>query len=119
MIMAQEYDFPVYGTQGGGLVRRSGDHYVFVEKPNCPGLEVGDKMPDEWGLAPANQAAREEMSETDDDDHFLVGGDVDPSEDDGWPDDDIGPLDFGDYDDGGGAARFPDAGSQWTRSSEN
>ena len=60
--MSAEHDYPVWGTQGGGLVRQSGAHYIFVEKPDCPGLDVGDRMPDEWGLAPANNAARDEMS---------------------------------------------------------
>ncbi len=46
------YPYPVYGTQGGGLVRydRLNRSYVFVVKPNCTGPEVGDLMPEEWGL---------------------------------------------------------------------
>ena len=47
----KSYNFPVWGTQGGGLVReveRGRDRYIFVEKPDCPGLDVGDFMPDEW-----------------------------------------------------------------------
>jgi hypothetical protein len=55
-----EYDYPVYGTQGGGLVRSVGDQYIFVEKPDCPGLDVGNTMPEEWGVIPANEAARRE-----------------------------------------------------------
>ena len=57
------YDFPVFGTQGGGLVREVNGKYIFVEKPQCPGLDVGDEMPDEWGIAPANLAASQEMED--------------------------------------------------------
>jgi hypothetical protein len=57
---AKEYPFPVFGTQGGGLARqigRTGQTFIFVEAPDCPGLDVGDTVPQEWGLAPANQPA--------------------------------------------------------------
>ena len=60
-----EYPFPVYGTQGGGLARwTEGDNprhasLVFVEAP--PGfegeLEVGDLVPEEWGYVGANKLA--------------------------------------------------------------
>mgnify|MGYP001577689940 CR=1 FL=1 len=63
----RQFHYPVYGTQGGGLVRQVGTTYIFVEKPDCPGLDVGDAMPEEWGLAPANDRAREEMNRGDDD----------------------------------------------------
>ena len=59
--MARVYDYPVYGTQGGGLVREVNGVYVFIEKPTCPGLDVGDKMPEEWGIIPANDHALDEM----------------------------------------------------------
>lgn len=61
----QYNSYPVYGTQGGGLVRwdERNQNYVFVEKPDCPGLEVGDFMPIEWGLGgQANKPAEEEVS---------------------------------------------------------
>ncbi len=54
------FKFPVWGTQGGGLVRAVSGKYIFVTEPNCPGLTVGDEMPEEWGLAPANDLARQE-----------------------------------------------------------
>lgn len=60
------YNFPVFATQGGGLVREVGKNpykYVFVEKPDCPGLEVGDYMPEQWDLIPANQHAREVLDQ--------------------------------------------------------
>ena len=63
--MSRTYDYPVWGTQGGGLVRYVGGTCIFVEKPNCPGLDVGDKMPEAWGVIPANWHARQEMKETD------------------------------------------------------
>jgi len=58
----REYDYPVWGTQGGGLVREVGKKYIFVTKPTCPGFDVGDEMPEEWGIGPANKLAREEMA---------------------------------------------------------
>jgi hypothetical protein len=41
-----------YATQGGGKVERVGDSYFFVERPDCPGFNIGDKMPKEWGIVP-------------------------------------------------------------------
>jgi hypothetical protein len=55
-----EYLYPVYTTQYGGMVRWVGDTrtYIFVEKPNYPGeLDVGDTMPQEWSVTPANEEA--------------------------------------------------------------
>ena len=56
--MERKFNFPVWGTQGGGLVREVGNTYFFVTKPDCPGLDVGDDMPEEWGVVPANELAR-------------------------------------------------------------
>lgn len=55
-----EYNFPVYGTQGGGLVREVGEKFIFVEAPpDFQNLTVGSEMPDEWGTVPANELARQ------------------------------------------------------------
>lgn len=63
----KEYPFAVFATQGGGLVREvktdKGFIYIFVEAPDCPGLGVGDFMPEEWGIVAANRQAREEIDE--------------------------------------------------------
>ena len=59
----KEYDYPVWATQGGGLVREVGEKYIFVERPNCPGLDVGDEIPEEWGVIPANERARKQLEE--------------------------------------------------------
>jgi len=59
----EKYNFPVFGTQGGGLVRQVGDCYEFITKPDCPGLEIGDIMPDEWGIVAANDLAIQEEVE--------------------------------------------------------
>lgn len=59
--MAKEYDYAVWATQGGGLVRKVGGVYIFIKKPDCPGLDVGDIMPEEWGIIPVNIHARNEM----------------------------------------------------------
>jgi hypothetical protein len=69
--VAKSYEFAVYGTQGGGLARRIGDTYIFVTMPDCPGLDVGDEVPKEWDLQPANQLALEE----DDRDQSMSGMD--------------------------------------------
>ncbi len=64
----ESYDFPVYGTQGGGLVRQQGDGFIFVEVDknlHHMGLNVGDKLPHEWDMIPANEAARQEMERED------------------------------------------------------
>lgn len=61
------YDFPVWGTQGGGLVREVDGKYLFVEAPkDFPELTVGSEMPEEWGLAAANDLALNECREIND-----------------------------------------------------
>ena len=50
----REYNFTVYRTPGGGLVREAGNILIFVTKPACPGLDVGDEMPEMWDYQPAN-----------------------------------------------------------------
>lgn len=62
--MSRVYDFPVYGTQGGGLAREVNGTFIFVTKPDCPGLDVGDEVPREWGLVAANDLARVQDEET-------------------------------------------------------
>jgi len=59
----RQYNYPVWGTQGGGLVCDVGGKLIFVEKPDCPGLDVGDEMPAQWSLIPANQLAMEKMDQ--------------------------------------------------------
>lgn len=62
--MERTYNFPVFGTQGGGLVRQvARNTYIFVEKPECPGLDIGDYMPEEWGIIAANRQATELIEE--------------------------------------------------------
>lgn len=52
-------DFAIFGTQFGGLARAWGDQYlVFIKKPDCSGLDVGDKVPDDWSIAPVNHRAK-------------------------------------------------------------
>lgn len=63
-------DEPLFHTQGGGIVRetRNGDshEYHFVDEPDpCLNLKVGDLMPEEWGIHPANKAARRLMEQED------------------------------------------------------
>ena len=54
-------NFSVWGTQGGGLVRDVNGSFIFVENPDCPGFNVGDEMPEEWGVEPANELAEAEL----------------------------------------------------------
>ena len=61
-IPEKAYSFPVWNTQGGGLVREINGTYIFVEAPpNGMGLGIGDELPEEWGLIPANKLASLEM----------------------------------------------------------
>ena len=53
----QSYRFPVYSTKGGGLVRPVNGAYVFVSESDLPGLGVGEIMPKNWWIVPANQLA--------------------------------------------------------------
>ena len=62
-----EYSFAVWGTQGGGLVRLNFGRYVFVEVPEGFGFSIGQAVPAEWDLAPANERARQH--ECADEDH--------------------------------------------------
>lgn len=55
----EKYGFPVYATQGGGLVREIDGNFFFVENPFIEGFGVGDKMPSGWTLIPANKLADE------------------------------------------------------------
>lgn len=61
--MEKVYPFPVWGTQGGGLAEKKGGQYYFIEAPNCPGLEIGDQVPDEWDLAPARGVGADHATE--------------------------------------------------------
>jgi len=57
------YPYPVWATQGGGLARQMGKTFIFIEKPDCPGLDVGDDVPEEWDLQPVNEPARNETED--------------------------------------------------------
>lgn len=68
MAQEREYKFPVFGTQGGGLVREikttEGFKYIFVEvPPEGMGLGIGDDMPEMWDIIPANRQACEAIRE--------------------------------------------------------
>lgn len=59
----KKYPFPVFATQGGGLVQEVAKGvYQFIEAPDpCTGLKVGDFKPDMWGIVAANKRAQEEV----------------------------------------------------------
>ena len=62
-----KYNFPIFATQGGGLVREVSQNpylYVFVEAPpQGMGLNVGDFMPEMWDIIPVNNRARRMIHE--------------------------------------------------------
>lgn len=61
MSVEKRYHFPVWATQGGGLVREIHGTFIFVTQPDVRGLGIGDEMPEEWGIAPANKLAQQEI----------------------------------------------------------
>ena len=67
--MERNYNYPVYSTSKGGIVAELTANppriYLFIEPPNCSGLHVGDRMPEEWQTFPANQLARDEARRED------------------------------------------------------
>ena len=66
--MANNYDFPVYRTQGGGLVKEVDGKLVWVETPTSSAfarMKIGDEMPEEWDIAPGNELARKELIQDD------------------------------------------------------
>lgn len=50
----------LYTTQGGGVCRFDGQHYYWTEVPawltTAQAAEVGDTIPDEWGVTAINDA---------------------------------------------------------------
>ena len=53
--MSKTYDFQTYATQGGGLAEWDdlNKRYIWVESPEqFPDMEVGDPVPEEWGIVP-------------------------------------------------------------------
>ena len=64
--MCEDIDYPVYGTQGGGLAQFKDGKAVFIEAPkDFPELKVGDEVPERWDLQPANDAAHQAAYEDD------------------------------------------------------
>jgi hypothetical protein len=61
-MMDKKRNYAVWATQGGGLVRETGGIFIFIEPPEW-GFQVGDEMPEEWGIAPANDAAQAEWDD--------------------------------------------------------
>ena len=60
--MKKGYNFAVWGTQGGGLVREVNGKFVFVEPPsNFPEFNVGSEKPFDWDIIPANEFARQDL----------------------------------------------------------
>jgi len=39
-----------YGTQGGGIAEMKSEKAYFIEPPNWGSFQVGDEVPEEWGL---------------------------------------------------------------------
>lgn len=54
---------PLYTTQGGGVCRYVNGVYIWIETPKdaCfAEMQIGDAIPEEWGVAALNSAAVEE-----------------------------------------------------------
>lgn len=62
---AEQFPFPVYATQGGGLVKEIAGSgvYRFVTDTGIPGYGIGETMPADWSTFPANRLAREMAKE--------------------------------------------------------
>ena len=57
--MSRVYDYAVWSTRGGALVRERNGVLIFVEAPSHRhDLKVGDTMPEVWDISPANELAR-------------------------------------------------------------
>ena len=63
---------PVFFCQGEALCEEvvAGEVYRLLEAIPACGLEIGDNIPKEWDLIPANEAARLVVMEDYDDDDF-------------------------------------------------
>ncbi len=58
----ESYTNPLYTTPHGGLAHMTEHGHgpmVFQEVPDMPDFKVGDAVPHDWELIPANQAARD------------------------------------------------------------
>ncbi|MBY0294200.1 hypothetical protein K2Q08_02615 [Patescibacteria group bacterium] len=53
----EQYTFPVFGTTIGGLARRLGSKYFFLEPPSNGEGKEGDEVPGCIELFPANELA--------------------------------------------------------------
>lgn len=52
------FELPLYATQGGGYATWDGSQYVWLRDiPAFVNAEIGDPIPDEWGVRAANSAA--------------------------------------------------------------
>ncbi|QQS15547.1 MAG: hypothetical protein IPK84_04230 [Candidatus Moraniibacteriota bacterium] len=58
----EDRKYPVYVTQGGGYAREVNGKFIFITDPNCPGIAVGDEVPEEWDIQPVNQLARDQFA---------------------------------------------------------
>ena len=75
--MKYKFNFVVYGTQGGGLVREVGDTYIFVEAPpEGAGLGVGDELPAGWSIAHATGLYDPRLEYEDEEDYKEEGFDL-------------------------------------------
>jgi len=73
-----KYPYAVYSPEGGGLaVYKDGNKRIFIEAPpEVMGLHVGDEVPSEWSMFPANRLAQAEMRR----DQHDEGTILDPAE---------------------------------------
>jgi hypothetical protein len=56
---------PIFATQGGGYAVYEGGRYVWhSEIPSFVNAQVGDPIPEEWGVVAVNEAAIDEVEES-------------------------------------------------------
>lgn len=55
-MLPRDFNFPIWATQGGGYTREVAGAFIFISEPP-KGFVIGDRVPREWGLEPANEAA--------------------------------------------------------------
>lgn len=59
-------------TQGGGTAIKNGLDFIFIEAPDWWPDAVGESVPREWDLFPANQEAKDRMSEEEEVDDYEM-----------------------------------------------
>lgn len=60
----RNYEFPVYSTNAGGIACSIYGGMRFIEAPNFSEFIIGDVVPEDWELSPANFLAKCEVADS-------------------------------------------------------